>query len=190
MAHSSPSVSCDEMIVHLAEIVPKMRSLPAMCGVFMMLNNTRNVGGRTRHAAVFVPIEHLQKTFPFVWERVKTEVSAMDPEKVAVLYVEFQTHKRGLSTWRSGCMMLPKVPLTVPVGPQSYQNIRLTSVRLCARTECPVEGDERVCYKCGACKAIYYCGETCQLLDWKSRHKGLCQKLNQQRRQERCVSLV
>lgn len=29
--------------------------------------------------------------------------------------------------------------------------------------------------KCSACKAVFYCGATCQRKDWRARHKPLCQ---------------
>ncbi|KAF8312519.1 hypothetical protein DL93DRAFT_2082120 [Clavulina sp. PMI_390] len=55
----------------------------------------------------------------------------------------------------------------VPVGEVccSYnrcdkQTMQLTQLKTCAR-----------------CKSPWYCGQACQLADWKSRHKGHCKKL-------------
>jgi hypothetical protein len=175
-----------DMLTELAEFAQRMSRSPKR-GVFIMLNTTRNIGGRTRHAPKFVTVESLKELMPLVWERVKESVNTvLHPEKEAVLYVECQTHKRGLSRWKSGCINLSTDAPTANPEP----NTEVTSLRLCANILCNTEGSDIVRFKCGACRAIYYCSMNCQKMDWKNEHKDLCEKLKKQRRCERNLALA
>ncbi|KAH8897213.1 hypothetical protein GQ53DRAFT_803267 [Thozetella sp. PMI_491] len=50
---------------------------------------------------------------------------------------------------------------------------------MCGNINCPIPGGAMLgtneLQACGACHSVFYCGMQCQKMDWRARHKVLCQ---------------
>ncbi|KAF4320210.1 hypothetical protein BBO99_00002568 [Phytophthora kernoviae] len=51
---------------------------------------------------------------------------------------------------------------------------RVAGKRICGSETCEAL-DYKKLQECSRCKCVFYCGKTCQGLDWKNRHRPLCQ---------------
>ncbi|KAI9895116.1 hypothetical protein PsorP6_018765 [Peronosclerospora sorghi] len=62
----------------------------------------------------------------------------------------------------------------------SARKIRGPGRRICANGMCEAyDYEDSQLHACSRCKCVFYCGKMCQRQDWKSRHKTLCQVMEQ-----------
>jgi hypothetical protein len=76
--------------------------------------------------------------------------------------------------------------LTGRAAESQLARARLAAARSCAYLGCanlaakagPAAGQGRGSKKCSGCRAVWYCGEACQLADWREGgHRRMCRKL-------------
>lgn len=66
---------------------------------------------------------------------------------------------------------------------------RIAATRSCAYLRCanlaagggPAAGEGEGSLRCSACRAVWYCGETCSHADWRAGHRRVCKTLAAER---------
>jgi hypothetical protein len=70
--------------------------------------------------------------------------------------------------------------LGLPLHTHMFCSYCKETVYTCARLDNSIEDvkkrkiPERMTFKCGKCREVYYCGKTCQTSDWRKSHKTTC----------------